>query len=127
MADWVDSQVAVYRENRFIVTSRPAGYDTATLKNKFFRLDVQDFDQADIEQFCHKWCLAVELAVQDEDNEAARRRATDAANDLIQAIGKNKAHVQNKCKVVKYRNYGLSNQRTNGSRSLSPMDRSLLS
>ncbi len=91
VAEWVDGQVSIYPDNRFVVTSRPAGYDTAALENGFLRLDVQEFSQADIEQFCHNWCLAVELATQGEDNEAVRRRAKTAAADLIQAIAKNRA------------------------------------
>lgn len=91
LAEWVDAQVTIFPNNRFIVTSRPAGYDTAALENGFLRLDVQDFSQADIEQFCRNWCLAVELASQGQETESARRKAANAANDLIQAIAKNKA------------------------------------
>jgi hypothetical protein len=91
LAEWVDAQVTIFPDNRFIVTSRPAGYDTAALENGFLRLDVQDFSQADIEQFCRNWCLAVEVASRGQDTEAARRKAADAAHDLIQAIAKNKA------------------------------------
>jgi hypothetical protein len=94
MAGWVDQQVSIYPRNRFIVTSRPAGYDTAALENGFTRLEVQDFSQADIEQFCRNWCLAVELAGPGAAEnggraEAARRRAETAGADLIQAIGRN--------------------------------------
>ncbi len=91
LAEWVDAQVSIYPKNRFIVTSRPAGYDTAALENGFLRLDVQAFNQADIEQFCQNWCLAVELASQGEDNPALRRRAAESAADLVRAINANPA------------------------------------
>ncbi len=91
MAEWVDAQITIYPDNRFIVTSRPAGYDTAALENNFLRLDVQDFNQADIEQFCHNWCLTVELTTQGQDNDTVRRRASQAAHDLVQAIAGNPA------------------------------------
>lgn len=94
MAGWVDQQVSIYPRNRFIVTSRPAGYDTAALENGFTRLEMQDFSQADIKQFCRNWCLAVELAVPGTAENGglaggARRRAAIAGADLIQAIGRN--------------------------------------
>ncbi|MBU0494065.1 MAG: SUMF1/EgtB/PvdO family nonheme iron enzyme [Chloroflexi bacterium] len=91
MARWVDTLVTVYPRNRYIVTSRPPGYESAPLENGFTVLHVRDFTADEIRQFAEHWCLAVELAAQGEDNATARRRATDAARDLVAAIEANPA------------------------------------
>ena len=42
VSEWVDGLVTLYPDNRYVVTSRPAGYDSAPLENAFSRYDVQD-------------------------------------------------------------------------------------
>jgi formylglycine-generating enzyme required for sulfatase activity/energy-coupling factor transporter ATP-binding protein EcfA2 len=91
MSEWVDRLVTIYPENRYVVTSRPPGYDSAALENGFTVLRVRDFVADEIRQFADNWCLAVELAAQGEDNATARRRARDAARDLVGAIEANPA------------------------------------
>jgi len=103
MAAWVDRLVTLYPRNRYIVTSRPPGYESAPLQNGFARLDVRDFDEAEIRRFAENWCLAVELATGgapvDGQGRAARqqaqalgrRRAAEAARDLTTAISANPA------------------------------------
>jgi formylglycine-generating enzyme required for sulfatase activity len=83
--------VTVYPENRYVVTSRPPGYESAPLEHGFTVLRVRDFTGAEIRQFATNWCLAVELAAQGEDNPTARRRAREAAGDLVAAIEANAA------------------------------------
>ena len=89
MSEWVDCRVALYPQNRYVVTSRPPGYDSAPLKNGFTVLRIRDFSAQEIRQFATNWCLAVELSVQGEDNPTARRRAQEAAQDLVAAIEAN--------------------------------------
>jgi formylglycine-generating enzyme required for sulfatase activity len=91
MSEWVDRLVTVYPHNRYIVTSRPPGYESAPLENGFTVLRIRDFTGAEIRQFAANWCLAVELADQGEDNPTARRRARNAARDLVAAIEANAA------------------------------------
>ncbi|MBN1935798.1 MAG: SUMF1/EgtB/PvdO family nonheme iron enzyme [Anaerolineae bacterium] len=91
MSEWVDRLVAVYPENRYIVTSRPPGYDSTPLSNGFAVLHVQDFGAQDIRQFARNWCLAVEIAARGEDNAEVRRRAQQASTDLVAAIEANEA------------------------------------
>jgi len=91
VVQWIDAQVARYPNNRFVITSRPVGYETATLKNEFVRLDIQDFTETDIEHFCHNWSLAVEVSLRGEDNEAARRQAETSAQHLLDTLARNRA------------------------------------
>ena len=85
MAEWVDRLVSTYPRNRYIVTSRPAGYDSAPLENDFSRYEVRDFEMAEVEQFVRNWYLAVETATQG-DVPKARRDAAQRAAELSAAI-----------------------------------------
>ncbi len=85
MAEWVDRLVSTYPRNRYIVTSRPAGYDSAPLENDFSRYEVLDFEMAEVEQFVRNWYLAVETAT-GGDTPKARRDAAQRAAELAAAI-----------------------------------------
>jgi hypothetical protein len=85
MARWVDRLVATYPRNRYIVTSRPAGYDSAPLENGFTRYEVLDFEMAEVEQFVRNWYLAVETTTEG-DTPKARRDAAQRAAELAAAI-----------------------------------------
>jgi formylglycine-generating enzyme required for sulfatase activity len=89
MSEWVDRLVTVYPKNRYVVTSRPPGYEGVALENGFTVLHIRDFTAEEIRQFATNWCLAVELAAQGEDNPTARRRAREAARDMVAAIEAN--------------------------------------
>jgi predicted NACHT family NTPase len=85
MAEWVDRLVSAYPRNRYVVTSRPAGYDSAPLENDFTRYEVRDFEMAEVEQFVRGWYLAVEMATEG-DTPKAHRDATQRAGELSAAI-----------------------------------------
>jgi len=91
MAEWVDELVTIYPKNRFVVTSRPAGYVTAPLTNGFSIYAIRDFEMSDVEQFVRNWYLAVEIAAQGEDNSTTRERAAELAGELIATIRNSKA------------------------------------
>jgi formylglycine-generating enzyme required for sulfatase activity len=91
MTEWVDRLVTIYSRNRYLVTSRPPGYESAPLENGFTVLRIRDFTAEEVRQFAANWCLAVELAAQGEDNPTARRRAREAAHDLMVAVEANAA------------------------------------
>jgi len=91
MSEWVDLLVTIYPDNRYIVTSRPPGYESAPLENGFTVLRIRDFTGAEIRQFASNWCLAVELAARGEDNPTIRRWARETAQDLVAAIEANDA------------------------------------
>jgi hypothetical protein len=86
MSEWVDELVAVYADNQYVVTSRPASYESTLPGRGFTVLYIRDFASDEIRRFAENWCLAVEIAVQGADNRTARERAQQAANDLVAAI-----------------------------------------
>jgi len=63
------------RPNRFVVTSRSAGYRSAPLGAPFARYTVQEMDEAQIRRFLERWCAAVEMA-QTPDLSPEARQAT---------------------------------------------------
>ncbi len=89
IAEQIEDFVNTYPNNRFIVTSRPAGYRGVALAG-FGQLNVCDFSDEDVEAFARHWSLAVELAARETNTEiaqaAARRQAERNAEDLINAI-----------------------------------------
>jgi|GEM_PF-716797 len=92
VADQLEDFVHTYPGNRFIVTSRPAGYAGSALTG-FAQFDVRDFDEEDVEAFTRQWCLAVELAASGAGGQAeealARRRGEQEAEALLAAIEDN--------------------------------------
>ena len=89
VAEQIEDFVTTYRDNRFVVTSRPAGYSGVALAG-FTQLEVCDFSDEDVEAFTRYWCLAIELAVRRVESEiseaVARRKAEREAEELIAAI-----------------------------------------
>jgi HEAT repeat protein len=84
----VEAFVSRYRDNRYVVTSRPAGHTgLARFGTDFQRCDVRPFSDEDVEQFVTNWYLAVETAA--EDNPATRQKAEDNRADLLQRIAEN--------------------------------------
>jgi len=85
--------------NRFIATSRVAGYDDAPLDASLFvRATIQPFDDDDIQRFLRQWSYAYERADPSRTSEAvadaaARRAAalTEAvfASENVQALARN--------------------------------------
>jgi HEAT repeat protein/energy-coupling factor transporter ATP-binding protein EcfA2 len=60
------------RPNRFVITSRIAGYRSAPLGAPFACYTVQEMDQAQIRRFLERWCTAVEAAQTPELSAQAR-------------------------------------------------------
>ena len=86
----VNALAAVEDKNRFILTSRIAGW-RSMLSPDFSVLAITPFDPPRREEFDRNWYQAVEAsAVEREETsdqaEIRRRRAKERANDLIQAI-----------------------------------------
>ena len=50
------------KANRFVITSRIAGYTSAPLGEPFARYIILDMDEAQIQSFLERWCQAVEDA-----------------------------------------------------------------
>ena len=84
----VQAFVARYGGNRYIVTSRPAGYTgLVRFGADFQHCDIRPFSDQDVEAFVTNWYLAVETAV--EDNPATRQKAAEDSADLLQRIAEN--------------------------------------
>ncbi len=95
----VEAFVAAYPGNRYIVTSRPAGYVGAALAG-FAEFDICEFNQEDIDGFARHWCLASSVAkrargVGDSDS-VAIVEAQCEAEDLLASIGSSE-RVQHLC------------------------------
>ncbi|MFQ6054551.1 MAG: NACHT domain-containing protein [Methanosarcinales archaeon] len=86
IAKWTEGLVATYPNNYYVVTSRPSGYETTYL-NGFNEQNIIDFQKEDVENFARKWCKAVEVALNGE-NEVAYRNAEKESKKLINAIEK---------------------------------------
>jgi len=70
--------------NRFLVTSRIAGYSQAGLPGDLALFTIQPFEDQDLERFARQWCLAYETMT--GVTPEAERRATERAASLIEAI-----------------------------------------
>ncbi len=69
---------ARYPRNRFIVTSRVAGYDSASLdKRAFAHHTIVPFGEKEIQSFVKKW-----YAAREQEPEQAKTRAANLFNDL---------------------------------------------
>jgi HEAT repeat protein/energy-coupling factor transporter ATP-binding protein EcfA2 len=60
------------RPNRFVITSRIAGYRSAPLGDPFVQYTVQEMDDTQIHRFLERWCTAVEAAQTPELSQEAR-------------------------------------------------------
>jgi hypothetical protein len=76
------------RPNRFVITTRIAGYRSAPLGNPFVHYTVQEMDEAQIRRFLEHWCTAVEAAqapgLSQETRDAMARREIDAIMKAVQ-------------------------------------------
>jgi formylglycine-generating enzyme required for sulfatase activity len=74
-----------YPHNRFIFTSRIAGYDRARLGPPFRHCTVLPFDDNDVRQFAQQWSLAFEMTTKDEAGakEPAKHRAENLIKDIF--------------------------------------------
>jgi len=66
--------------NRYVITSRIAGYRSAPLSGPFTHYTVRDMDLPQIERFLHRWCQAVEAA--QTPDLAAELRAAKAQAEI---------------------------------------------
>lgn len=73
--------------NRFIITSRGAGYREAPLSDTFAHYTLQELEERDIRRFLESWCPAVEMALSSQEAATIREtRAKYEINDLMNAI-----------------------------------------
>lgn len=85
---WVDEQLKCYPGSRFVITSRPQGYQAARLQRANI-LQVRPFDVDQAARFIKNWYLAHEFVSSGNKlDEGVRQRARQGANDLVRRLNK---------------------------------------
>ncbi len=79
---WVREQMTAYTLNRFIVTSRPYGYDPNALDNVTI-LELQPFMPTQIDEFVYNWYLANETKSAMRSDHGIHKKAREAAEKLL--------------------------------------------
>ncbi|WP_445247472.1 tetratricopeptide repeat protein, partial [Microcoleus sp. OTE_8_concoct_300] len=83
----IDRLVKEYGENKFVITSRIAGYQEASLGSRFRELTITPMGNAQIKLFLERWCRAIEEAQRpDADVSSHQRDAEREARGIFQAI-----------------------------------------
>jgi tetratricopeptide (TPR) repeat protein len=86
----IDQFVNAFSTNKFVITSRIAGYRDVKLSSRFAEFTIEDMGSEQVEKFLERWCLAIERAQQPEANEAQWQRAgDDQARKILEAIKDN--------------------------------------
>jgi tetratricopeptide (TPR) repeat protein len=83
----IDRLLKDYGENKFVITSRIAGYQEASLGSRFRELTITPMGNAQIKEFLERWCRAIEEAQRPEaDVSLNEREAQREARGIWQAI-----------------------------------------
>jgi predicted NACHT family NTPase len=82
---WVQQQMIVYGNNRFVITSRPFGYRSNPLSGVAV-LEVQPFTFEQVKQFVHNWYVANEIKSAVRDDPGVRMKAHEGAEDLLRRL-----------------------------------------
>ncbi len=82
---WIQRQMERYSSSRFIVTSRPSGYQTPELDGVTV-LGVAPFNRQQISAFIQNWYMATEIEAAQHDDLGVRADAQRGANDLIDQL-----------------------------------------
>ncbi|EGK88074.1 Tetratricopeptide TPR_1 repeat-containing protein [Microcoleus vaginatus FGP-2] len=83
----IDRLVKEYGENKFVITSRIAGYQEASLGSRFREFTITPMGNAQIKLFLERWCRAIEEAQRpDADVSSHQRDAEREAGGILQAI-----------------------------------------
>ncbi|MEH2041037.1 tetratricopeptide repeat protein [Nostoc sp.] len=86
----IDQFVNAFSSNKFVITSRIAGYRDVKLSSRFAEFTIEDMDGEQVEKFLERWCLVIERAQQPEASEAQWQRAgDDQARKILEAIKDN--------------------------------------
>ncbi len=90
VSQWVNEQISEYQKARFLVTSRPFGYQVAPVENINTILDVKLFNLEQVEKFINNWYLQREIMSRvGKDDPGVREEAKEQADDLINRIKNN--------------------------------------
>lgn len=73
---WVEKQMGIHNENRFILTSRPHGYQDNPLSGVTV-LTVRPFTPAQVQRFINNWYWANEVMSQQKEDEGVKMAAQE--------------------------------------------------
>ena len=91
---WLDRQITDYPKAIFLLTSRPFGYQNASITKIKTVLEVKPFNLKQMEQFINSWYLQNEIVSRLGKNDSGvRQKAQQKANDLIGRIKNNSSLV----------------------------------
>ena len=83
----IEQLVNTYRTNKFVITSRIAGYQEATLGKGFREFTITPMEDAQIQKFLTRWCLAIEVAQRPEANTSLHQHEAEReAQGILYAI-----------------------------------------
>ena len=86
----INQFVDAYYANKFVITSRIAGYRDVKLGDRFTEFTIEDMGSEQAEKFLRQWCRAIEKAQQPDANEEQWERLGDTeAQEIIEAIKDN--------------------------------------
>jgi tetratricopeptide (TPR) repeat protein len=86
----INQFVEEFAANKFVVTSRIAGYRDVKLSERFAEFTIEDMGSEQVEGFLHRWCRAVEQAQQPEASEEQWQRVGDEqTREILGAIQAN--------------------------------------
>src|SRR6266700_1924837 len=85
VVEWVERQMLAYGSNRFVIASRPLGYQHHQLDHVSV-LDVQPFTFEQITRFLHAWYRANEIKRAVRDDPGVQMRAREGAEDLLKRL-----------------------------------------
>jgi tetratricopeptide (TPR) repeat protein len=70
----IDRLVSDYGSNKFVITSRIAGYQEAALGSRFREFTITPMGNEQIKNFLGRWCLAIEKGQRPEEEESLQVR-----------------------------------------------------
>ncbi len=83
----IDRLVKEYSDNKFVITSRIAGYQEASLGSRFRELTITPMGNSQIKEFLKRWCRAIEEAQRPEADVSLHERDGEReARGILQAI-----------------------------------------
>ncbi|MFP4577720.1 MAG: NACHT domain-containing protein [Coleofasciculus sp.] len=83
----IEAFVTDYPDNKYVITSRIAGYQDVKLGSRFTQFTITQMEFEQVERFLRRWCLAIEKAQKPEETEEVwRRDAQKEAEELLEAI-----------------------------------------
>ncbi|MCG8368306.1 MAG: NACHT domain-containing protein, partial [Pseudanabaenales cyanobacterium] len=86
----IEEFVNTHSANKFVITSRIAGYKDANLSSRFAHFTITAMSSEQVEKFLARWCLAIEQAQQpDNQPEFIQQRAEDETQGILNAIKDN--------------------------------------